>query len=128
MCIVGYLLCVELSGPSWLFEDNWMCVRWWSMNVCWGTSVDMGWNDMVFDWMGIVDNFVVDNLWLGKLENDHSCGHNERKKSKSHRFPCFQCDQGESKRNKNSCFEFQAKQKWNHHFLHEATTCENQRK
>ena len=128
MCVVGYLLSVELSAPSWLFEDDWMCVRWWSVDVCWWTSVKMGWDDVMFNWVRVVDNFVVDDLWLGELKDDHGCGHDEGKKTESHRFPCFQCNESEGQWNKNSCFEFQAQQKWNHHFLDKAATCENKRK
>lgn len=79
--------------------------------------------DMVFNWMRVVNNFVVDDLWLGKLEDDHSSGHDNREKSKGHCFPCFQGDQSEGERNKNCGLEFQAQQKWNHNFLDEAATC-----
>lgn len=67
MCIVGHLLRVELSGPSgcWLEDDR---VRVWG----WGMSVDV-----MFCWMRVVDNLVVDDLWLGEFEDDHRKSHDE---------------------------------------------------
>lgn len=116
MCIVGSLLSIELSGPSGsLFENDWMCVWWW-----WRVNV---WYVM-FDWVWIMDDFVVHDLWLGKLEDHHGCGHDEREKSECHCFPCFHCNQGKCQRNKNGCLNLQTQQEWNHNFFDESTSCE----
>lgn len=75
-----------------------------------------------FDWMWVMNDFVVDDLWLGELEDDHGEGHDEREKSEGHCLPCLQGDQCECQGNEDGCLELQAQQERNHDFLHEATT------
>lgn len=76
----------------------------------------------VLDGMWIVNDFVVDDLWLGELEDHHCSGHYEGEKSKCHRLPSFHSDQRQCERNENSCLELQTKQEGNHNFLNKATS------
>lgn len=78
--------------------------------------------NVMFDWVWVVNDFVVDDLWLGEFEDHHGAGHDERQKSKSHRLPCLQCDQSQGQWNENGCLEFQSQQERDHDFLDESTT------
>lgn len=114
MCVVSGLLSVKLSGPSGCrLEDNWMCVRWWvSVNMC-----------VRFNWVWVVHDFIVDNLWLGELEDDHSECHDEGKESEGHCLPGLEGDQGESEGNENCRLELETQQEGDHDFLDETATC-----
>lgn len=71
----------------------------------------------------IVDHLVVDDLWLGELEDDHRSGQDHRQQTQGHGLPGLQGDQSQSQRHQHSRFELDAQQEGDHDFLNKATAC-----
>lgn len=71
----------------------------------------------------IVDHLVVDDLWLGELEDDHGGRQDHRQQTQGHCLPGLEGDQGQGEGNQHGRFELDAQQEGNHDFLNKATAC-----
>lgn len=69
----------------------------------------------------VVHHLVVDDLWLGELEDDHGAGQDHREQTQGHGLPGLEGDQGQRERNQHGRFELDAEQERDHDFLDKAT-------